>query len=129
MGLFNTSVATAGAAVSVGEQYVGSETSTALTILSGLDPLTLTQDASLVAGGAISVPGNLDLVVYADRVVIAGPISVPGRSVTIYAREIDTDNDASGHAASISVDGPAGCAADSYDCAGPTAARAERGLG
>jgi hypothetical protein len=108
MGLFNTSVATAGAAVSVGEQYVGSQSSTALTILSGLDPLTLTQDASLVAGGAISVPGNLDLVVYADRVVIAGPISIPGGNVTIYAREIGTLQDASDRWASINVDGTAG---------------------
>ena len=89
MGLFNNPVTGAGGGLFVGEQYSSKQTSTSLTIISAFDPVILTQDNSLVPGGAVFVPGDLDLVVNADHVSIAGPLSLPQRNVTIVARVLE----------------------------------------
>src|SRR4029077_6055880 len=72
--------------------------------------VVLTQDNTLVPGGAVFVPADLDLVVNADHVSIAGPLSLPQRNVTIVARVLEGTADSAGKPASIAVDGNAGAA-------------------
>jgi hypothetical protein len=74
-----------------------------LTITTGADTLILTQDASVV--GAQFLDRSQDVSVFADHVTIHGAIDLPGRSVRIVARVVDTDG-----AASISVNGDHGAA-------------------
>ena len=91
------------------EQYDHSDTGKLVTILSSLQPLVLTQDAAApVTEGAIMIDGTKDLTVYADVVVIRGPLSLPGRSVIINARVVASENDSKGAASAIAVDGADG---------------------
>src|SRR5687767_1916462 len=78
------------------------------TITSGLDTLVVTQDSSVEA--AVQISSDQDLSIYADTVIIRGPLNLPGRNVAIVARIIDSQLDANNNAAQISVAGIAGAA-------------------
>lgn len=98
---------------SVAEQYQSTldTTNNRVTIISALQPLVLTQDTNPPTNeGAIMVVGSMDLTVYADAVVIRGPLSLPGKAVKIYARTIDTEVDSTGNPGSINVNGIDGAA-------------------
>ncbi len=108
MGLFNQPTTDTGSGLYVGEQYVSTQIGGTFTIITAFDPLIITQDGSVTSGDVTQIPNNLDLVVYANHLTIAGPISIPGKNVTINARLLSTQNDNSGNAAKISVDGTQG---------------------
>ena len=81
------------------EQYrmdfdtVDPNNATTCTIISALDQLVLTQE-SPPPPGMVFVAGNLNLVVQADNVIIRGPLSFPGKTVSISARSIGTATNA-----------------------------------
>lgn len=77
------------------------------TITTALSPLYLTQDLNAPAGYQ-AVVSNQNLIVFGDVVVIDGPLSLPGQTVTIYARQIGTQPDSSNNAAAIDVSGVVG---------------------
>lgn len=85
------------------------ELATITTALTTPNPLYLTQDPNAPAGYQPVSPDQ-DLTVFADFVIIDGPLSLPGLTVNIYARQIGTQADSSGNAASIDVSGAAGAA-------------------
>ena len=67
----------------------------------------LTQDPN-VAGGTI-VPSDSPFIMSTPgRVIIAGPVSMPGQSFDLHAGEIGSQNDTKGQAAAINVSGAPG---------------------
>ncbi len=68
------------------------------TINSALDQLVLTQSED-PSTGVQPLSADLDWVIYADTVIIDGALSFPGKSVSIFARQVG-----SGTGAAISVD-------------------------
>jgi hypothetical protein len=75
-----------------------------VTIVSALDQLILTQE-STAPEGTVFVAPNLNLVVSADTVIVRGPLSFPGQTVTIVARVVGSEPDAEGNPAKIDVSG------------------------
>ncbi|UXI65797.1 hypothetical protein [Tahibacter amnicola] len=75
-----------------GEAYVSSvdAASRKLTITAASYPLTITQGSA--SGDVVTIPADHDLVLRADRVIIKGAIRSPGRSITIYARVVESDD-------------------------------------
>jgi hypothetical protein len=77
---------------------------TASTIVSALDELVLTQE-SPPPEGSVYVSPDKHLTVYADRVVIRGPVNLPGRRIDIVARELAATKDGGGRAPQLNVGG------------------------
>lgn len=82
---------------------------TSLTVQSaGL--LVLTNDPA-VTGRVMAVPSTADVTVYADVLRIRGPLMLPGRTVRLYARRLETEMDSQRQGAAIIVDGADGASA------------------
>lgn len=73
-----------------------------------VDYLVLTQDRDAPLGNALPVPETASLVVYGDVVSICGPLVLPGQTVKIVCRRLETRPDSKGQPAAIVVDGPDG---------------------
>jgi hypothetical protein len=97
---------------------------TSCTIHTALDQLVLTQENPLPPG-AVLVASDLDHVIYADTVIVRGPLSLPGKNVSIYARVITPVPNSKGIPASIDVSGAPAQAAAPTQPSSPQAARGE----
>ena len=75
---------------------------TKATIYTAFDKLILTQSLNAPSGTQF-VSADIDWTIYADTVIIDGPLSFPGRTVIIYARVVGAQGDQPG----INVDGTA----------------------
>ena len=74
------------------------------TIVTALDSFTVTQAQSGAPAGAVQLAQGLDWTIYADRLVIYGQLSFPGKQVTVVARTLAVQA-AGADPAAISVDG------------------------
>src|SRR5690349_8011911 len=79
-------------------------------IVSSIEPLILTQDKTATLAGVQQVATGNDLRVFADIVRIRGPIVAPGRTIEIFARVVECEDDAEKKPGSINVDGLPGLA-------------------
>jgi len=75
-----------------------------LTITSASFPLVITQGSA--SGDAVTIPADHDVVLRADRVVVRGAIRCPGRSISIYARVVQGEGDASIDTGGVQGDPP-----------------------
>jgi hypothetical protein len=85
-------------------------------VVSALERLILTQDKAAGSANLVNVeyvdPAK-DLTVYADVVEVRGPLVLPGRFVSIFARVLTGSKDSKGQAAAVDVSGAAPLAAKS----------------
>lgn len=73
-------------------------------VISGLDTLILTQQSPPPVGGMYLSPDQ-DYSIWADTVIIQGPMTLPGSAVTIWARTVQWQPDSNGNAPAIDVSG------------------------
>jgi len=67
--------------------------------------ICLTQDPNAGLDRVLPIDPNADIIVYGDVVRICGPITAPGRDITIACRRLEFDLDTAGKAAGIDVSG------------------------
>jgi hypothetical protein len=94
-------------------------------VVSALDPLVLTQDTAQGLTNVERVDGARDLRVYADVVIIRGPLVLPGRKVEIFARTVGALEDSKKQWAAIDVSGRPGGSVDL--AGGPVAKKGKTG--
>ncbi|HEY0254085.1 MAG TPA: hypothetical protein VGC41_21300, partial [Kofleriaceae bacterium] len=80
-------------------------------VLSALKTLTIASKAissEHETGSYVVVPSDTDTWIYGDTIVVHGPITAPGQTVRIFARELVFQAGTSGEAPCIDVSGPGG---------------------